>query len=202
MIRVAVTQRVSFQSERGERWDAVDQRLERWLLRNSMLPMPVPNGFGMSELDTKVHIEEWFSVRGPRALLLSGGNDLGEAPDRDRVERALLEIASESRIPALGICRGMQMMAVWGGTKLVAVSGHVGQRHDVDGVITREVNSFHRFGIADCPDGFEVLACGDDGCIEAIAHSELPWEAWMWHPEREDPFADEDSHRLTALFRA
>ena len=32
---------------------------------------------------------------------------------------------------------------------------------------------------------FIELAKSDDGNIEAIRHRELPWEAWMWHPERE-----------------
>ena len=40
----------------------------------------------------------------------------------------------------------------------------------------------------------------EDGFIEAIAHRYLPWEGWMWHPERETPFLEQDTRRIKALF--
>jgi putative glutamine amidotransferase len=94
----------------------------------------------------------------------------------------------------------MQMMAHWAGTGLHPVQGHVKTRHLLVGEITGEVNSYHGFTLAACPTDFEVLARSEDGAIEGIRHQSLPWEGWMWHPEREPNFSEHDIQRLKALF--
>ena len=38
------------------------------------------------------------------------------------------------------------------------------------------------------PNKFILLAKTSDGCIEAMKHTILPWEGWMWHPERDKKF--------------
>ena len=47
---------------------------------------------------------------------------------------------------------------------------------------------------------FKVIAHSLDGEIEAIKHKSLPWEGWMWHPEREEKFLKEDINRIKNLF--
>jgi putative glutamine amidotransferase len=94
----------------------------------------------------------------------------------------------------------MQIMAHWAGTGVHLVQGHVRSRHLLSGEITGYVNSYHGFALAACPTGFEVLARSEDNEIEAIRHQSLPWEGWMWHPEREATFAERDIQRLKALF--
>ena len=37
------------------------------------------------------------------------------------------------------------------------------------------------------------------GLSEAIRHDYLPWEGWMWHPEREKTFLMRDINRFKAL---
>ena len=131
---------------------------------------------------------------------ISGGNDIGEFPDRDIVEDWLLDHAEKNKLPALGICRGMQMMAVRYGAKLDLVDGHVGTHHYLTGVIKGRVNSYHNQGFRTSPK-FRSLAWSEDGNIEAIGHEFLPWEGWMWHPERELIFSPRDIERLKALFK-
>ena len=91
-------------------------------------------------------------------------------------------------------------MAHWAGVDLCPVQGHVRTRHNLSGEIAEEVNSFHEFSLAKCPNGFEVFARSSDEEIEAIRHQTLPWEGWMWHPEREECFAARDLQRLRTLF--
>ncbi len=105
-------------------------------------------------------------------------------PARDATERYLLSWAEKNLVPVLGICRGMQMMGVWAGGSLKRMAGQV-TRHLLQGEVVGEVNSFHDFSLSGCPLGFEVVARSEDGEIEAIRHTDLPWEGWMWHPERE-----------------
>jgi putative glutamine amidotransferase len=175
---VAVSQRVDHFLERNETRDALDQRLA---------------ALGGT-------IRDWLTIVHPAAVVLSGGNDIGQCPKRDDIEDALLTYAQERHIPVLGVCRGMQMMAHWAGTGLYPVQGHLRTRHLLSGEITGEVNSYHGFSLAGCPTDFEVLARSEDDEIEAIRHQSLPWEGWMWHPEREATFAERDIQRLKALF--
>jgi gamma-glutamyl-gamma-aminobutyrate hydrolase PuuD len=191
---VAVSQRVDQIDNYNESRDALDQRLVEFLVAAGYLPVPVPNVLG-------VGVREWLTVIKPKAIVLSGGNDIGLCLARDATERAMLFYANNHRLPVLGICRGMQMIAHWSGAELKSVQGHIKTRHRISGKITGEVNSYHAFSLTSCPNSFEVLAKSEDGEIEAIWHQSLPWEGWMWHPEREDAFADRDLQRIKLLFR-
>ena len=81
------------------------------------------------------------------------------------------------------------MLAVWSNGQLIKVKNHINTRHrlkimDVREKWPKKVNSYHAFVVNACPKGFEVKAKSPEGHIEAIKHKKLPWEGWMWHPER------------------
>ncbi len=192
MTIVAVSQRVEEQTDRGETWDCLDQKLAAFVAACGGTPVPVPN-------TRAIKIDNWLAVVQPAAIVLSGGNDIGKCPERDMTEQTLLTYAADSCLPVLGICRGMQMMGLWAGTSLMPVTNHVRQRHSLVGEITGEVNSFHTFALFACPDDFTVSGRCKDGVIEAIRHKKLPWEGWMWHPERENEFTKRDRQRMRAL---
>lgn len=193
MKAVAVTQRFEEVTDRNELRDSLDQRLCSFIADAGYLPFPVPNS-----LDDK--LINWLEKINPGAILLSGGNNVGDYGSRDRTEFSLLTFAFERKLPVLGICRGMQIMGMWAGASIRPVEGHVGSRHEVTGQINGIANSYHQFALDHCPFGFEVLALSDDGVIEAIGHQQLPWEGWMWHPEREAKFSTNDMDRIRSLF--
>lgn len=197
---VVVSQRVDVVPDRKETRDALDQRLGALLLVAGFLPVPVPNSLCPDAQGRAPALDEWLDKINPHALVLSGGNDVGTCQERDRVEGGLLDYCARRNLPALGICRGMQMMSVWAGGALRTVTGHVGVRHMIEGEISAEVNSYHNVALLRCPPEFKVLAKSRDHEIEAIRHHKLAWEGWMWHPERETSFEPRDIDRLKSLF--
>lgn len=193
MRTVLVSQRVDVLPDRGERRDALDQRLLDWLSVSDLLPVPVPNS-----LERLAAL--WDHLR-PCAVILSGGNDLasygGDAPERDAVERALLARALAEQIPLFALCRGAQLVLDAFGIPLDRVTGHVGNRHQVSiNGRSFSVNSYHQWGCRELRAPLQVLARSDDGVVEAFTHEHLPLMGIMWHPEREMPFAELDKTLL------
>jgi gamma-glutamyl-gamma-aminobutyrate hydrolase PuuD len=204
---VVVSQRVDGVPGRDEIRDSVDQKLLQWVIAAGFLPVTVPNILSLDKGSVEPTLDNWLLTIRPSGLLLSGGNDIGEYPLRDATERFLLDWAAERLVPVIGICRGMQLMASWAGVKLVKVAGHVRTRHELQVSDyayewPSEVNSYHNWALSACPADFEIAAKAEDGYIEAIKHKVLPWEGWMWHPERESSFQQKDIERIRKLFNA
>jgi gamma-glutamyl-gamma-aminobutyrate hydrolase PuuD len=191
MTLAAVSQRVDTIAGRQETRDAVDQALTRYLNEVGCLVVLIPNS-----PDNAASVLERIA---PEAIVLSGGNDIGEVPSRDATERAMMAYARLHCLPLLAICRGLQFLITESGGTLQPVADHVGSRHGIHGAINAGVNSFHCWGIETVPPEYETLAWADDGSIEAIRHRHLPWEGWMWHPERDTPFAPEALARGRSL---
>ena len=135
-ILVGVTQRVDSITYHNELRDALDQRLIAWLVNVDCIPVPIPNT--LIDLNSPIDsvsqpmLVSWLQAVNIKALVFSGGNDIGESSQRDLTENFLFSWAKMYRLTVLGICRGMQMMGVWGGGQLIKTSGHVRTRHQLE----------------------------------------------------------------------
>lgn len=165
--------------------------------------------------DTEVLINMLEGIDG---LVLTGGADYnplwyGEQPEkelhtinstRDLPELLLTRLAFNRQIPILGICRGVQTMAIaLGGNLVQDLKTHLKHSQDAPrseathsvtiaegstlyGLYGQEtfVNSFHHQAVKDCGSHLHVVATAPDGVIEAVESTEQ--KALMgvqWHPE-------------------
>lgn len=157
-------------------------------------------------------------LEGIDGLVLTGGADYnplwyGEQPEkelhtinstRDLPELLLTRLAFNRQIPILGICRGVQTMAIALGGNLVqdlktplkhsqdaprseaTHSVTITEGSTLYGLYGQEtfVNSFHHQAVKDCGSHLHVVATAPDGVIEAVESTEQ--KALMgvqWHPE-------------------
>ena len=156
-------------------------------------------------------------------LILSGGGDYnplwaGEEPspllhginqERDNAELLITRLAYNRQIPILGICRGIQTLAIaLGGKVKQDISDVATVKHSQDAdrsepthsvaiepdstlaeiyqsdLSTLYVNSFHHQAVSDPGTKFRVVATAPDGVIEAMESSEYkPILGVQWHPE-------------------
>lgn len=189
MKKIIYTQRVEFVERYGERRDCCDQMIPKFLKACGLLPIPIMNCPDLAD--------ELLNTRFVDGIFFTGGNDLaaygGNAPERDEMEKKLLEYALNNDIPLFGICRGMQFLLHYFGTKLRKVENHIRREHSIHGGWNRSaVNSFHGMGATIVKPPLKVLAYADDGIVEAVQHCERKIAGVMWHPERVVGFSSDD----------
>ena len=119
---------------------------------------------------------------------------------QDDADARAIAAAEERRIPALLICRGMQLWNVERGGTMVQhlpeePQQHVGTIHDVEveagsrlaaalgGRASVDVSSYHHQGVDDLGEGLVVVARAADGTVEALEDPSLEIVAVQWHPE-------------------
>ena len=155
-------------------------------------------------------------------LILSGGGDYnpllcGEEPsprlhsingERDIPELLITRLAYNRQIPMLGICRGIQTLAMaLGGTVRQDIADTDGLikhsqdahrsvpthsvsvsensvLHKIYGCRSLYVNSFHHQAVGEVGDRFRVVAHSCDGIVEAMESTEMKSIIGVqWHPE-------------------
>lgn len=171
------------------------------------------------------------------ALVLTGGGDVdpdlyGAArhPRTDMVNRArdeseieLVRLALERGRPMLGICRGLQVISVALGGRLIQHLPGAGEVHarvegrdsghpvDVEAGSRlaaalgsrADVNSAHHQALDPAAPGrgLRIVARSPGGIVEAVEGNGVPVLAVQWHPERMPP-GHPASRALLQLFRA
>jgi putative glutamine amidotransferase len=171
-------------------------------------------------------------------FLFTGGQDVDPAvygeektelcgeccPERDTMEKLLLDIAMKRDIPVLGICRGIQFInACLGGTLWQDIPTQFSDKlthcqkppynkpvHDV--MIDRNsplyellkkeciaVNSYHHQGVRELSPELKSMASAPDGLVEAVYAPDYKflW-AVQWHPE----FSYESDKNSLLIFNA
>ena len=212
---------------KNEIFDSLNHSYVSFFSDLGVVPILIPN-----PIEDPVKYLEAFDLDG---IILTGGIDISPrlynntdkdhssfTDIRDFTEISLIRMSVERKLLVFGICRGMQLINVYFGGKIVqninALTGnvvnHVAHFHENEVVDDRIynflkvrdflVNSFHNHGISK-----EVLAPGlnvfsvskADRIVEGIYHPELPILGIQWHPEREGSTRDIDIALIQGFFK-
>ena len=198
MLKIGITFRIVEEINYVESRDALSHDWPKFLEKISALPLWIPNS--LSNLESFLKELEFDGI------ILSGGDSIGETPERDKTEKSLIDFAIKNNIPIFGVCRGMQKInQYFGGTyETLSTSEHIGKEHLVDikqekfstllQLKTIKVNSFHHNIITKDTIGQNLIPFAfskNDGTVEGFYHSKFPIIGVMWHPEREQKKFDE-----------
>lgn len=220
-MRIGMTMRVVEAVAYHELRDAISHDCIRWLEALGHMPILIPNPLA----DPVAYAR----AVGAEGFVLTSGNDVTPRPNvpdetspiRDRTEYALIAHAAAESLPVLGICRGMHLVNLYFGGRVIAdfktqypgAARHVAIDHNVTLDLQFErfarsanivTNSFHNQAVtADGVGlGLKVFArCANDGIVEGLYHEALPIVAVQWHPERPNPAAGFDRALADMVFR-
>jgi len=152
----------------------------------------------VAALGTTVEVERNDRISAAEILLLEpDGVILSPGPGRPETSGRMPQIFAElvGRVPVLGVCLGMQMIAHHFGGRIIPakslVHGKAGRMiHDGRSIFQGLPNPlaagrYHSLAVeaASLPDCLEVSCRADDGEIMGIRHRRLAIEGVQFHPE-------------------
>jgi len=198
MLKIGITFRITNAETYEENRDSLSHDWPIFLEKIHAIPIWIPNSItNLTQFLQEVDLD---------GIILSGGDNIGQTPKRDKTEKLLINYSIEKNIPIFGVCRGMQVLnEFFGGTQQVLENdSHVGNNHSVkiknknfSKLIDSTdvlVNSYHKNIITtnSLAETLTPFAFSDiDNTVEAFIHPELPIIGVMWHPEREQKVFDE-----------
>lgn len=180
---IGITMRVSPETQYKEIRDAISWDWYHFFQKYfpDVQLILLPNSLSLSK-----KIFDNFEFEG---IIISGGNDIGQFPQRDKVERWVIQNCIAKGIGCIGVCRGMQMIAHHFDLQITPLNSeiHVNKMHEIttknQEIIS--VNSYHSFGLAlQDISPFTPEARSNDGYIESMIHQDKKIYGMMWHPER------------------
>ena len=189
--RIGISSRIMNIEKFDEKRDTISHDWIDFLQKLEILPIIIPNKLK--------NVDEYISTLNLDGIILSGGDNIGEFPERDKTEIRIIDYSTRNNIPILGVCRGMQLINEFFNGKNVKSdnSNHVGKYHNVKvknlnfkDILGEEleVNSFHNNLIKkeDVGQELEIFAeSEEDSTIEGYFHKRYPIIGVMWHPERD-----------------
>ena len=159
------------------------------------------------------------------AIILSGGGQLSSSfpsiiskihtfkdnidNEREAIEKKLISFAFSTKIPLIGVCRGMQAVGKYFGSKLTQIKGHVNTKHKLKYYcpimkkkILRTVNSFHDYGFKVSETSIQLeVSVSYSNIVEQFIHKNSNILGLMWHPEREKKFSNYDLDLFKVFLR-
>jgi GMP synthase (glutamine-hydrolysing) len=143
------------------------------------------------------YVKEDILAFAPSGIILSGGPESVTDSDSPRAPDVVFQLD----VPVLGICYGMQTMAVQMGGIVEASDtsefGYAKIRKTLEGGLLHDISDHldgsgntlldvwmsHGDKVSKLPEDFELIAATDSCPIAGMAHREKPWFGIQFHPE-------------------
>jgi GMP synthase (glutamine-hydrolysing) len=152
--------------------------------------------------------QQWLDAEGIEALILGGNRTEWDAYDKAEL-LPLMEIVRSAHVPMLGLCGGLQLIALANGVRVGPIRKLESGQEDIGAVLDsgyfkewgftpiqvigcdplfEGLNSpvfleAHYWEVKDVPDGFELLASTDACRIQAFRRVDRPVYGTQFHPE-------------------
>jgi N5-(cytidine 5'-diphosphoramidyl)-L-glutamine hydrolase len=197
-LKIAISFRITNAPNYDEIRDSISHDWSLLLKKIGIIPIFVPNVLS----DISSYLDE-FDISG---IILSGGDNFGDTPQRDYTEINMIEYGIQNNLPILGICRGMQILNrhFGGAEQKLDDSFHIKNNHDL--IITHEnfknilgtsiqVNSYHAniITLENLGKDLQHFAfTKKDDTVEGFIHKKYKIIGIMWHPERKNNFSSEN----------
>lgn len=203
VLKIGISTRLVKYEKYDEKRDIISHDWINFFNDLNFIPVLIPNLLN--------DVENFLDLMNLDGIILSGGDNIGDFPERDKTENKIIEFCIRKNTPLIGICRGMQIInSFFGGTiKKNATIDHVGNKHKVlflkksfcnINKSSINVNSFHNnlINSDNLGDNLESVAISTfDESIEAFSHKKYPISGLMWHPER---LSDENNKNILRNF--
>jgi len=191
-LKIAISLRIVETENYEEKRDAISQDWPQFFEKLKFNPILIPNN--MKYLETYL---DSIQING---IILSGGDNIGDYPERDFTEKKLIDYGIHNNIPIFGVCRGMQIINHFfnGTISKDSSKNHVDKSHEIqisNKILSKKLNSklimansFHNNIIKDENLGENLIPFARtvfDNTIEGIIHKRYKILGIMWHPERE-----------------
>ncbi|MCS5712322.1 gamma-glutamyl-gamma-aminobutyrate hydrolase family protein [Candidatus Berkiella aquae] len=198
---IYITQK-KLKDKHGQSLDVLENAYIQYYLANHMFAenavfIPVTNHLQQTMRLTQTMKPDW--------IIFTGGNNVTPdtnsekalvddlCPDRDEVERYLIQYADMHHIPKLAICRGFQFLnVIYGGQLSYFLTAH-GELRKHPCVFEEQeylINSYHQHGIkvSQLSAQLKPIVLADDNVVEAyvnVSDKLSPTLGVQWHPERD-----------------
>ena len=195
-LKIGITSRITENTTYIEKRDAVSHDWPKFLEKIHAFPIIIPNSITKSK--------EFFDKMDLDGFVLTGGDNIGDNIERDKIEKSIIEYGIKNKLPIFGVCRGMQVINYYfgGNTEKSSNNKHVKNDHlveiqknnfsKINSNDSFKVNSYHHNIIKEKFLGKNLVSFAltkNDRTVEGFFHKNLSIMGVMWHPERQQkPF--------------
>lgn len=191
-LKIGISSRIIENASYVEKRDAISHDWPTFLEKINAFPIIIPNSISKPK--------EFFDKIGLDGFILSGGDNIGDNIERDKIEKSIIEYGIKNKLPIFGVCRGMQVINSYfgGNTEKSLTSKHVKNNHlvviqknnfsEINSDDSIKVNSYHNNIIKEKFLGKDLVSFAltkNDMTIEGFFHKNLSIMGVMWHPERQ-----------------
>ncbi len=197
-LKIGITSRITENITYFEKRDAISHDWPKFLEKINAFPIIIPNSISKPK--------EFFDKMDLDGFVLTGGDNIGDNIERDKIEKSIIEYGIKNNLPIFGVCRGMQVINSYFGGKIEksSISEHVKNDHlveiqknnyfKINSDDSFKVNSYHNNIIKENFLGKDLVSFAltkNDRTVEGFFHKNLSILGVMWHPERQQKQFDE-----------